>query len=102
MASHGISRRELIKAGLAGALALEASVPGPAEGNPPDVPDDELVRVAPDHWSFETAKTHRRVIPFARTSYSRTRKTWTFSARDTAPKGTTESLRPAKSCASTC
>jgi len=28
------------------------------------VPDDEFIRVAPDHWSFETARTHARFVPF--------------------------------------
>ena len=28
------------------------------------VPDTEFVRVAPDHWSFETTGTHVRLIPF--------------------------------------
>jgi hypothetical protein len=27
-------------------------------------PDDEYLRVAPDHWSFETRVTHTRFVPF--------------------------------------
>ncbi len=27
-------------------------------------PEDELIRVAPDHWSFETARTRRRFVPW--------------------------------------
>ncbi len=27
-------------------------------------PDDEFLRVAPDHWSFETRTTHTRFVPF--------------------------------------
>ncbi len=29
-----------------------------------EIPDDEFVHVAPDHWRFETTKTRRRFIPF--------------------------------------
>ncbi len=28
------------------------------------VPDDEFIRVAPDHWTFETSRTHQRFVPF--------------------------------------
>jgi len=27
-------------------------------------PDDEFIRVAQDHWTFESARTHQRFIPF--------------------------------------
>ena len=27
-------------------------------------PDDEFMRVAPDHWTFETAQSHQRFVPW--------------------------------------
>ena len=27
-------------------------------------PDDEFIRVAPDHWTFQTAKSHQRFVPW--------------------------------------
>ena len=30
--------------------------------------DTEFIRVAPDHWGFETSDTKTRFIPFGRTS----------------------------------
>ena len=43
---------------LIGLLALSTSLAAAA------VPDAEFIRVAPDHWSFETASTHVRFVPF--------------------------------------
>ena len=44
---------------LAAAAAL-TSVALPARG----APDDEFIRVAPDRWTFETAQSHQRFIPW--------------------------------------
>ena len=46
------------------AILLAATTGVASERVSLDVPDDEFVRVAPDHWSFETSRTHHRFVPF--------------------------------------
>jgi hypothetical protein len=58
MARTRITRRDALLGGIAATVAVSTA----AHATP--VPDDEIIRVAPDHWSFETARTHRRVVPF--------------------------------------
>ena len=68
---YRISRRELVKAGLAGAFMLEASAGGLGQKKSRAAsPDDEFVRVAPDHWSFQTATSARVFSRFFRESRS--------------------------------
>ncbi len=58
-----LNRRQFMAA--AGAVAL-AGAAGEAHAAAPDAADpvDEFIRVAPDHWTFETAESHRRFVPF--------------------------------------
>lgn len=62
MQLENLSRREFVEA--AGAAAMlawsgEAGATGATRGDA-----DELIRVAPDRWTFETARSHRRFVPF--------------------------------------
>ena len=49
--------RGLIAVGLLAAMVWDAP---PSQASP----DDEFVRVAPDHWTFETAQSHQRLVPW--------------------------------------
>ncbi len=53
--SH-ITRREALLGCAAWTLAAAATGESP--------PGDEIIRVAPDRWTFETSRTHRRFVPF--------------------------------------
>ncbi|HSV72135.1 MAG TPA: DUF4434 domain-containing protein [Chthonomonadales bacterium] len=60
MGERALTRREVLAVGAAGALAVATE----ARALPPRSPDDEFIRVAADRWSFETAATRRRFVPF--------------------------------------
>lgn len=60
MAKREMTRREALAAGAAGALLAASEAQALAPGSP----DDEFVRVAADRWTFETAATRRRFVPF--------------------------------------
>lgn len=57
-----ISRRVVLKAGAAGLAATAAGL-GQADGQDGRA-YDEFIRVAPDRWSFETARSRRKFVPF--------------------------------------